>query len=128
MVDNISKLLTLIFTIIIELVISWKISHALENWRKTNNKDEDFQSKIIVGIIMISLIFIISLCAMIIHILITNEIIDIKIIYIMLILLIGYISSIMILSKSLQIKFSSEKLDNRKYKKRISQQQKKDSK
>lgn len=120
MIDTFSKILTLFLTISIELVLSWKIAHALENWKKTNEED-DFQSKIIVGIIMISLIFMFLLSAMIIHMLITNEVIDIKIIYVMLILLIGYIVPLLILSNILKIKFSSEKLNNKKYKERIPQ-------
>lgn len=128
MVDTFNKILTLILTIIIELVIYWKCSHAFENWRKTNNKEEDFHSKTIVGMIMIALIFMISFSAMIIHMMITNEVIDIKIISVMFILLIGYLGTLKILSKSLQIKFSSEKLDNKKYKKRKSQNQKKNPK
>ncbi len=129
MVDTFDKILTLILTIIIELVIYWKISHAFENWRKTtSHKEEDFHSKTIVGMIMIALIFLISFSAMIIDMLITNEIIELNIIFVMVVLLIGYLGTLKILSNSLQIKFSSEKLDSKKYKERKSQHQKKNSK
>lgn len=100
--DMISRTVTLLLTILFEVVISWKIAHAIEKWKNANKK-ENLQSKLVVSIIMVSLIFMFLISTIIIHALITNEPIEIYLIYIALILLVGYILTIFILFKCFSI-------------------------
>ncbi len=124
--DIIGKTITFLLTISVELVISWKIAHALKNWKNTNKK-EDFQSKFIASIILVSLIFMFLISTIMIHALITNELVDIHLIYMTLILLVGYMSTIYILYRCFEIKTVHEKPDNEINEEGIPHQQKKKS-
>jgi small-conductance mechanosensitive channel len=93
-----SLIVTIILMVVIDWFLSWKISHTLKEWG-LNTKEGDLNSKLMFGYIMVTLIFMFSIIAIIIHSLVTGKFINITIIYLVLVLFIGYLASLIFLSK-----------------------------
>ena len=104
------------FLIFIEILLSWKIAHLLKILKKSNEND-DLDSKIIVGLIMITLLFMFQFSTFIIHTLVTNEPLNPNLLFLTFILLIGYLASLFALSRLFRIKLGTKLSNNKIYKK-----------
>ncbi len=85
------EILIIFLILATEWFLSWKVGHGMKEWGQ-NNKHGDLNSKLIAGFIIITLNFIFIIGLIIVHSSITNEPINITVIYIALILFISYIA------------------------------------
>jgi hypothetical protein len=93
-----SIIVAIILIVVIDWFLSWKVTHTLKEWG-LNTKDGDWNSKLLFGFILITLIFMFSIIAIIIHSMVTGESINISIICLVFVLFIGYLASLFFLFK-----------------------------